>query len=99
MKNLLFILLNLFLGSVFAVDCNLPCGAEELIQCAAKSRDISSEDFFNKKLFHSANIDGFCKNRNQSQVKTPQQKFFYEKFCQRSSESNYLSYTNLGLDN
>lgn len=94
MRNLLFILFSLFLGSVFAVDCDLPCGAEELIQCAAKSRDISSEDFFNKKLFHPANIDGFCKNRSQAQVKTAQQKFFYDKFCQHSNESNYLSYTN-----
>lgn len=94
MKKFLFILLNLFLSGAFAEDCNLPCGAEQLIQCAAKNSNLSSEDFFNKKLFYHANIDGFCKNRNQAQVRTQQQKFFYEKFCQHSNDSSYLSYAN-----
>ncbi len=89
----LILLLNLIFANVFAVNCKLPCGAAELVLCAANNIKVTPEDFFNQKLFSYANIDGFCKNQDNVQVKTAQQKFFFDRFCAKLNTSN-LSYKN-----
>lgn len=92
MKLKFFLLMIVSLsGYACALDCSLPCGAKELVECAAKNNDTTPEDFFNYKLFHQMNIDGFCKNPARSNLKTVQQKYFFDKFCQ-SKKGSYLNY-------
>lgn len=83
-----------------STDCNLPCGAEELICCAAQKANqlspvelyASPEDYYNKALFNSANLDGFCKNPPGGSITTSLQSYYYGKYCQ--SAGSYYSYSN-----
>ncbi len=88
MKLILSLLMTASISSVYAIDCSLPCGAKELIECAAKNNDTTPEDLFNYKLFHPLNIDGFCKNPAKANLKTGQQKYFFDKFCQNKKGFN-----------
>ncbi|MDQ5920779.1 MAG: hypothetical protein QG673_835 [Pseudomonadota bacterium] len=81
----------IFAKNIFAIDCTNPCGAEELITCAAQSRGISAEDLFNTVLFSTANLDGMC--NNQFPGGTSAQKYFYNAYCP-SQKGSYFSYQN-----
>jgi hypothetical protein len=90
--KLFFWLLILF-NSAFALNCDLPCGVSQLIECAANTAGVTSEDFFNQKLFAASNIDGFCKSQDSTQIKTNPQKIFFDRFCLKSN-INSFTYTN-----
>ena len=63
------------LGSILSpsvmADCSLPCGAEEILDCAASAQDVplaSGKDIYNQVLFQkggyqgeSSLLDGLCK--------------------------------------
>jgi len=74
-------------------DCDNPCGALELLQCAAEAAGMEAEDFYNKVLFDSeTQLDGFCKQPYSGT--TGQQKYYYDNFCSKQA-GEYYSYENL----
>ncbi|MEO5360921.1 MAG: hypothetical protein H7843_10820 [Nitrospirota bacterium] len=93
MKYLLLVVvvLTMITGYAYA-DCSLPCGVEELITCAAQTNNMSAEDFYNKKLFMAANLDGFCKNPPAGSQDTQLQKDFFKSYC--ANAGSYYSYQN-----
>lgn len=75
-----------------AVDCDNPCGALELIQCAAEAAGMEAEDYYNKVLFDSKSVlDGFCKKAYEGN--TGQRKYYYDNFCSKKA-GEYYSYEN-----
>lgn len=70
-------------------DCSNPCGAVELIECAAQAADMSAEKFYNTLLFRDYR-DKFCKDKPLTDIKTGQQKFFSENYCENAPD--YYSY-------
>ncbi len=73
-------------------DCDNPCGALALIQCAAEAEKMEAEEFYNKVLFDSESVlDGFCKQPYSG--KTGQQKYYYDNFCSKQA-GGYYSYEN-----
>lgn len=81
-------------------DCTLPCGAEQLICCAAQTANTkagqelfaSTQDYYNKILFNTANLDGFCKSPGPGTQISDLQKYYYANYCQNAG--NYFSYSN-----
>jgi hypothetical protein len=80
-----------------AVDCDNPCGALELIECAAQKEGMTAEDYYNKDLFDSRSIlDGFSKEENFKKFctePTVQQQYYYDNFCKKNT-GKYYSYEN-----
>ncbi len=92
LKSLSILILLLISSNGFA-DCTTPCGAEELISCAAQSIGMTAEDFYNKKLFDTNNLDGFCKNPPAGSVTTGQQQYYFSNYC-GTNTGGYFSYAN-----
>ena len=78
-------------------DCNNPCGALELIQCAAEAAGMEADDYYNKVLFDSESVlDGFSKEENFTKYcpePTVQQQYYYDHFCKQNT-GEYYSYEN-----
>ena len=46
-------------------DCDNPCGALELLECAAQKEGMTAKKYYNEVLFDSeTQLDGFCKEEN-----------------------------------
>ncbi|MCX7117743.1 MAG: hypothetical protein NTW94_07570 [Legionellales bacterium] len=81
-------------------DCTLPCGAQQLICCAAQSANTkagtqlyaSEEEFYNKILFNKENLDGFCKKPGPGTQISELQKYYFANYCKNAGD--YFSYTN-----
>jgi|GEM_PF-6116982 len=74
-------------------DCSNPCGAIELIECAAQAAGMTAENFYNTHLFDIKKYtDQFCDKKPPEGIKTGQQKFFSENYCENAP--NYYSYEN-----
>jgi hypothetical protein len=72
-------------------DCENPCGAIELIECAAQAAGMTAENFYNTILFSKKEYtDQFCKQKPSGAITTGQQKFFSENFCENAP--TYYSY-------
>lgn len=73
-------------------DCDNPCGALELIQCAAEAAGTEAEDYYNEVLFDSEYVlDRFCKESYRAD--TGQRKYYYDNFCSKQA-GEYYSYKN-----
>ncbi len=90
--RLLGVICMMWQMQALALNCNLPCGAEELITCAAQNVGMTAEDFFNKVLFDTRNLDGFCKNPLPGGA-TGQQVAYYNTYCNVAVNS-YYTYAN-----
>lgn len=75
-----------------SIDCSLPCGAEQLITCAAQEAGLTAEQYYNTVLFNTANLDGFCKNPPGGSQTSDLQKYYFKHFCE--SAGAYFSYAN-----
>ncbi|MBU1902225.1 MAG: hypothetical protein KJ573_01375, partial [Proteobacteria bacterium] len=72
--------------------CDNPCGAEELIECAATDAGMTPEEFYNTWIFDEKSyLDQFCV-RPLPEPSTGQQKYFYDNYC--TNPGNYFSYSN-----
>ena len=80
-----------------AVDCDNPCGALELIECAAQKKGMTAKEYYNEVLFDSDSVlDGFSKEENFKKFcpnPTGQQQYYYENFCKQNT-GEYYSYEN-----
>jgi len=82
-----------FQASTVRAGCDNPCGAIELIECAAQAAGMSAETFYNTRLFNITKYtDQFCKRKPPEAIKTGQQKFFSENYCENAP--TYYSYEN-----
>ncbi len=80
-----------FLSLSVMADCSLPCGAEEILNCAASAQDVplaSGKDLYNQVLFQkggyqgeSSLLDGLCKlptaQLPAGTLTSPLQKIYY----------------------
>ncbi|MCX7114603.1 MAG: hypothetical protein NTW08_01615 [Gammaproteobacteria bacterium] len=75
-------------------DCSLPCGAEELITCAAQAVGKTAEQYYNSVLFNTDNLDGYCKAPKDLNGSQLQQKY-YDAYCTPDSvAAGYFGYAN-----
>ena len=73
-------------------DCDNPCGALELLECAAQKEGMTAKQYYNEVLFESeTQLDGFCKQSYSG--RTGQQKYYYDNFCKQNT-GEYYSYEN-----
>ncbi|MFA5959188.1 MAG: hypothetical protein WC785_01560 [Tatlockia sp.] len=87
--------LNVFAcTNTFAINCNLPCGAAELISCAASVVGKTAENYYNTVLFSTNNLDGFCKAPLDPNSSTLQADFYNTYCTPQSVSSGYFSYNN-----
>ena len=83
-------------AQVFA-DCTLPCGAEELVTCAAQAVGKTAEEYYNTVLFSTPNLDGYCKASLDVANSSALQQAFYNTYCTTESKTlngGYFSYQN-----
>ena len=88
---------SIFVSSQILADCSLPCGAEELITCAAQAVGKTAEQYYNTVLFSTPNLDGYCKAPLDTVNSSLLQQALYRSYCTEESKTlngGYFSYTN-----
>ena len=95
-----FLMFNKTIAALNCGDCSSACGPDQLICCAAQTANqragqtiyTSSEDYYNKVLFNSENLDGFCAKPAAAALLSPLQQYYYANFCHNAG--TYYSYRN-----